>query len=132
VKHTSEALAAAVVRHAAACAAADGIAAALEAWSMLTSGAWSIVGDIERAGVRYLVAHRNEPRTGALSELERRACAMAAVACSQKVIAHELGIHPSRVVRHLASGMRKLRTPSVVVLARRFAWLPVTVCERGK
>jgi DNA-binding CsgD family transcriptional regulator len=93
------------------------------AWRSLTDGRWSIVEDIEADGKRYLVARRNAT-ADPLTELERSVCAMAAAAHPQKLIAHELGIHPSAVVRNLASGMAKLGVSSVAVLARRFAWLP--------
>lgn len=127
---SEKALAAAVVRRAEAIreASAVGSETALAAWRTLTDGQWSIVEEVESDGKRYLVARRNPLDTAtaalALTEIERQVCAMAAAAHPQKLIAYELGIHQSAVVRHLASGMRKLKVPSVAVLARRFSWLP--------
>lgn len=127
---SEKALAAAVVRRAEVMkrASSVGSEAALAAWRALTGGRWSIVEEVESDGKRYLVARRNLLDTGAgvmeLTELERQVCAMAAAAHSQKLIAYELGLHPSAVARHLASGMRKLGIASVAVLARRFSWLP--------
>jgi DNA-binding CsgD family transcriptional regulator len=129
---SEKALAAAVVRRGEALRGASSVGseAALAAWRSLTDGRWSIVEAVESDGKRYLVARRNELDTPdaptALTDLERQVCAMAAAAHSQKLIAYELGIHPSAVVRNLASGMAKLGVSSVAVLARRFAWLPTT------
>ncbi|MFN0252993.1 MAG: hypothetical protein ACKV2T_39325 [Kofleriaceae bacterium] len=132
VAGSEKALAMAVVQRAAALRSVSrvGSEAALEAWRCLSDGRWSIVEDVESDGKRYLVARNNELRgeklgevATALTALERQVCAMTAVGHSQKLVAYELGIHPSRVARYLASGLGKLGA-SRSDLAQRFAWLP--------
>ncbi len=63
---------------------------AVAAWRALTACRWSLVDQFESDGRRYVVAHRNEPRVGAvaaLTERERQAVAFAALRHNNKLIA---------------------------------------------
>jgi DNA-binding CsgD family transcriptional regulator len=84
---------------------------ALEVWTALTSGRWTLLDHFDKDGRRYLVARRNDPRIAepfALSERERQVVAYAARGQSCKLIGYELGLSPSVVSRELASAMSKL------------------------
>ncbi len=90
-------------------------AEALEGWTPLVTGRWSLVDRFDRDGRRFVVAHVNadhqlDPR--ALSPRERRVASRLVRGDSQKVIAYELGVSPSTVGNHVANIGRKLGTSS--------------------
>jgi DNA-binding CsgD family transcriptional regulator len=73
---------------------------ALSIWRALVSGRWSLVDKFDSDGRRYLVAHKNDPRTRALAALtarEQQVTAYLALGHSNKSIAYELGISESTV-----------------------------------
>ncbi len=89
---------------------------AVQTWHALWSGRWTLVDREERDGRCYLVAKRNEPQVSeprALSLRERQVLSYIQMGHAQKLIAFELGLTPSTVAGHLASGMRKLGVGSV-------------------
>ncbi|MEZ4370559.1 MAG: helix-turn-helix transcriptional regulator [Polyangiaceae bacterium] len=88
---------------------------ALESWTPLVTGRWSLVDRFERDGRRFVVAHVNadqqlDPR--ALSAGERRVASRLVRGDSQKEIAYELGLSPSTVGTHVVNIARKLGTAS--------------------
>ncbi|MGO8999648.1 MAG: LuxR C-terminal-related transcriptional regulator [Polyangiaceae bacterium] len=98
--------------------------AALEAWRGLVSGRWSLVDRFESDGRRYVVAHRNEPRTArvlALTPRERQVVSHLLLGHTSKVTAYTLGISPSAVSAALKSAMQKLRARSSAQLLHRLS-----------
>jgi DNA-binding NarL/FixJ family response regulator len=88
---------------------------AIELWRGLVAGLWSLVDHFDSDGRRYLVAHRNDPRTPdprGLTERERQIVAYADLGQSNKHIAYQLGLSPSTVAVHLARAREKLRRVS--------------------
>jgi DNA-binding CsgD family transcriptional regulator len=84
---------------------------AVELWTGLCAGRWSLVEHFEHDGRRFLLACRNDPRlasTRALTERERQVCTFAAMGRSNKLIAYSLGLSISSVGKHLARARRKL------------------------
>ena len=84
---------------------------ALELWSALVGGRWSVFDQFDRDGRRFIVARRNElalddPRS--LSTAERMILLYASWGHSLKLIAYEVGLSPSSVFAHLKLAMRKL------------------------
>ncbi len=95
--------------------------AAIEAWRSLTAGRWTVLDHFDRDGRRYFIARPNAPEVpanGALSERERQVLGALALGHSNKLIAYELGLHPSTVSNHLATAARKLGLSSRIELAR--------------
>lgn len=96
--------------------------AALEAWQSLTAGRWTVLDHFDRDGRRYFIARPNAPETSSdptLSERERQVLGALALGHSNKLIAYELGLHPSTVSNHLASAGKKLGAASRIELVRR-------------
>jgi len=84
---------------------------AVELWRALVSGRWSVVESVESDGKRYLLARRNDlgvPHPRALTPSEAGVLALAAAGHSNKAMAYELGLSPSRVSRLLHEAMSKL------------------------
>jgi DNA-binding CsgD family transcriptional regulator len=112
--------------------------AALEAWTALVAGRWSLVDCFDRDGRRYFVGVPNAPALHdprALSERERQVLAFAALGHSNKLIAYELGISPSRVGTTISTIQRKLGVSSrveLVALARSLASAPFAARMSGK
>lgn len=85
--------------------------AALELWTALVEGRWSLVERFESDGRRILVAIRNDPTTQAsraLSEKERKVTALLGIGHPQKVIAYELGMSEPSVSQLATRAMQKL------------------------
>lgn len=96
---------------------------ALELWTALVSGRWTLVDEFDHSGRRYLVARRNAPHLRAgvhapFTERERQTLALAKLGHSNKLIAYELGLAPSTVATHLSSAAAKLGVKSRVALVR--------------
>lgn len=96
--------------------------AAIEAWHSLVAGRWTVLDHFDRDGRRYFIARPNAPETGPeprLTERERQVLGALVLGHSNKLIAYELGLHPSTVSNHLASAAAKLGASSRVELVRR-------------
>jgi DNA-binding CsgD family transcriptional regulator len=86
--------------------------AALEAWSALVDGRWSLVDRFESDGKRYVVALPNAPAAPdprALSGMERAVAQYVAMGHANKLIAYKLGVAEGTVSAVVASVKRKLR-----------------------
>jgi DNA-binding CsgD family transcriptional regulator len=97
---------------------------ALSMWRALVSGRWSLVDKFDSDGRRFLVAHRNDPRTralAALSEREQQVTAYLALGHSNKRIAYELGLSESTVSEVSRRSLAKLGISSRADLARLYA-----------
>lgn len=96
--------------------------AAIEAWHSLVAGRWTVLDHFDRDGRRYFIARPNAPEVRSnptLTERERQVLGALALGHSNKLIAYELGLHPSTVSNHLASAAAKLGAGSRVELVRR-------------
>jgi DNA-binding NarL/FixJ family response regulator len=85
--------------------------AALDAWTALADGRWSLVDRFESDGRRFVVALPNAPDLRdprALDEGERRVVHYVVSGCSNKVVAYTLGIPEGSVATVLKRAMRKL------------------------
>lgn len=86
--------------------------AAVELWRAMIAGEWTLVDHVDRDGKRFVLARRNRPGVGdpgALTLRERQVAKYAALGCSVKHVAYELGLAPSTVSQRLNSALRKLR-----------------------
>ena len=99
---------------------------ATEDWKAIVSGRWSLVDQFERDGRRFLVAKVNEPAAtlrGTLTARESQVAELAARGYANKLIAYELGISITTVVRVLAAAAAKLgassRVELIAILSRR-------------
>lgn len=103
---------------------------ALESWTALVDGRWSLVDRFEADGRRYIVAKPNDagvrdPR--ALTKMESAVALLVARALSNKEIAYELGLATSTVAEHVSSVARKLGVGSRPELVRELrTWLSCT------
>lgn len=96
--------------------------AAIEAWQSLTAGRWTVLDHFDRDGRRYFVARPNAPTLAGsevLSARELQVLGSLALGHSNKLIAYELGLHPSTVSNHIAAAVRKLGVDSRLALVRR-------------
>jgi DNA-binding NarL/FixJ family response regulator len=95
---------------------------AVELWRALVRGEWSLIDRFESDGRRFVVAHRNTPRSGdaggALTIREAHAVTLLARGYSNKLIGYELGLAPSTVAEMLARACKKLGAASTVELVR--------------
>jgi DNA-binding CsgD family transcriptional regulator len=97
---------------------------ALSLWRALVSGRWSLVDKFDRDGRRFLVAHKNDPRTravAALTEREQQVTAYLALGHSNKRIAYELGLSESTVSEVGRRSLAKLGISSRADLAQLYA-----------
>jgi DNA-binding CsgD family transcriptional regulator len=109
--------------------------AALEAWQGLVSGRWSLVDRFESDGRRYVVAHRNEPRTArilALTPREEQVVSHLLLGHSSKLTAYTLGISPAAVSAALKSSMQKLGVRSAAQLLHRLSGMRETTPAGAK
>jgi len=84
---------------------------ALELWTGLFAGRWSLLDTFDSDGRRFLVAFENDPQTAedrALTRRERQVAALAAFGQTEKLIAYSLGLEPSTVQTHLQRALSKL------------------------
>ncbi|MEM7412456.1 MAG: helix-turn-helix transcriptional regulator [Myxococcota bacterium] len=98
--------------------------AAMESWSGLVEGRWSLVDRFERDGKRFVVAHRNEPSVvdpRGLTRRERQIAELVGMGRSTKEIAYELGVSLSAVSMAVKTGCRKLGLGARTELASFFA-----------
>lgn len=85
---------------------------ALQGWTALVAGQWTIVEAVERDGRRLVLARRNplgRPDVLGLTAPEGDAVWLAAMGHSNKYIAYELGVPLATVAGRLRRAMRKLR-----------------------
>jgi DNA-binding NarL/FixJ family response regulator len=90
-------------------------------WNALVDGRWSLVHTVDRDGKRFLLAHRNCPRSpapGALSPEERHLATLFARSHSLKLVSYELGLAPSTISQRLNLALRKLGMQSRAELVR--------------
>jgi DNA-binding CsgD family transcriptional regulator len=85
--------------------------AALDAWTALVAGRWTLLERFERDGQRFFVAYENrafasDPR--GLTANERAVAARIAEGHSSKEIAYELGLSEPTVSMRLKTALRKL------------------------
>lgn len=97
---------------------------ALELWSGLVEGRWSLIDWFDTDGRRFILAKPNAPQLGdprGLTEREHQVATYAALGETHKMIAYRLGISSSRVCAVLRAAMRKLgvRTQAQLVLQMR-------------
>lgn len=97
---------------------------ALEIWTALVSGRWTLVDHFDHDGRRYVVARKNDAEVrraaGVLTPRERQVLAYAAMGQPNKLIAYTLGLSPSTVGMHLSNAAAKLGARSRVELIRAF------------
>jgi DNA-binding CsgD family transcriptional regulator len=94
---------------------------ATELWRALVEGKWSVVESVESDGKRLLLARRNElkvARPAHLTAEVRQVVALAASGFSNKQIAYELGLSPSRTSELLVTGLKQLGNISRLELGR--------------
>ncbi len=85
---------------------------ALDLWTGLVAGEWSLVDQWESDGRRYVAAYRNGPEVRdprGLARMERRVLRYASLASSNKDIAFTLGLSPGAVASTVSRLLRKLR-----------------------
>jgi DNA-binding CsgD family transcriptional regulator len=107
--------------------------AAVDAWTALVSGRWSVVERFEADGRRFLVARRNQPNaldTTALSGLESHALLLRAQGLPYKAVAYELGLSTPRVHRLVQAARSKLGVRDDVELVRLFGRHAQQVLQR--
>lgn len=94
---------------------------ALDLWSGLVAGRWSIVDHFESDGRRYVACHANVPTASdprALTRIERNALTYYLRRTPPAEIAFALGRSRATIERALSSAARRLRFPSRAALLR--------------
>lgn len=110
---------------------------ALELWSGLVEGRWSLIDWFDTDGRRFVLAKPNAPHLGdprGLTEREHQVATYAALGEAHKMIAYRLGISSSRVCSVLRSAMRKLGVKTqaeLVVTMRGLSMLPPGDARQG-
>jgi DNA-binding CsgD family transcriptional regulator len=92
-------------------------AQAIELWTGLFAGRWSLVEHRDTDGRRRFLAFRNDPllaRARALTERERQIVTYAAMGHSNKLIAYSLGLSVSTVGENLQRARKKLGGPETL------------------
>ena len=100
--------------------------AALDMWTVLVDGRWSLVDHFETDGRRYVLALENTPTAPdprALTAEERPVLHFVLMGHTNKAIAYELGLPEGTVATRLAAIVKKLRAKSRVDLAARYFML---------
>lgn len=93
---------------------------ALETWTALVSGRWTLLDHFDTDGRRFLVARKNPPDLMApiaLDPRERMVASAVALGHPQKLVCYELGLTPVTVSRTLRSALGKLGLRSAAELA---------------
>ena len=93
--------------------------AALEIWTGLVEGRWSLVDWHDSDGKRYIIAKPNQPGLGdprGLSEREHQVASFAALGEGNKLIGYRLGISQPTVSEHLHNAMSKLGVSTTLEL----------------
>ncbi len=100
---------------------------ALETWTALVEGRWSLVDHFDTDGRRFVVVRRNDPRVPdprRLTLRERQVVAYVALGRSNKMVAYEMGLSQSTIADHLGSALRKLGLKTRGELVRVLSALP--------
>lgn len=95
--------------------------AALEAWTALVDGRWSLLDVFERGGRRYVVAVPNVPdvlSATRLGPLERAVFGLLARGRANKAIGYELGLSEGTVAGYIRDLRKKLGHQAVLASAR--------------
>jgi DNA-binding CsgD family transcriptional regulator len=103
---------------------------ALEAWTALVDGRWSLLDVFERSGKRYVVAVPNLPDVRSphrLAPVERAVLALVLLGRSNKAVAYELGLAEGTVAAYLREARRKLDAPlrELPTASARVEWTEV-------
>jgi DNA-binding CsgD family transcriptional regulator len=80
---------------------------ALEVWTALLEGHWTVLADVDQDGRRWILA-RQKSRRPVLSAAEQRVLALATAGQADKLIAFTLGVSRNTVVTHLSRAAAKL------------------------
>lgn len=94
---------------------------ALETWTALVSGRWTLLDHFDTDGRHFVVARKNPPALAAplsLDARERMVAAAVALGHPQKLVAYELGLSRATVSRTLSSALTKLGFATPAELAR--------------
>jgi DNA-binding NarL/FixJ family response regulator len=97
---------------------------ALDLWSGLVAGRWSLVDRFEEGGRRFVVAYRNEARVPdprGLSRREHIVCELLGRGRASKEVAYELGISVSAVFNAASRARAKLGLSSTTELVAFFS-----------
>jgi DNA-binding NarL/FixJ family response regulator len=95
---------------------------ALELWRALVRGRWSTVDWFDSGGRRYVLGIPNPPEVvdpRGLTERELQVVSHAALGMTNKMIAYNLGLSPSRVSTLLGSAMKKSGVHTRAELVKR-------------
>ena len=95
--------------------------AAIESWTAMVSGRWTLVDQFESDSKRFVVARVNEPKLeerASLSPRERHVAALVALGRSNKEIAYELGMSAPTVASHLHRICKKLGVTRAGLIGR--------------
>ncbi|MEM9727050.1 MAG: LuxR C-terminal-related transcriptional regulator, partial [Myxococcota bacterium] len=98
-------------------------AQALELWTALVQGRWSLVDWFDTDGRRFVLALPNPPEIAdprGLTERENQVVTYVVLGQTNKMIAYYLGISSSRVSALLRSAMRKLNVATRASLVKLF------------
>jgi DNA-binding CsgD family transcriptional regulator len=96
---------------------------AIELWTALVVGRWSMVDWFDSDQRRYVLAVRNEPHVTdprGLTERELQVVVYVVFGLTNKMVAYYLGISTSRVSTLLRSAMRKLNVQTRSALIKMF------------
>ena len=95
---------------------------AIETWTALVSGRWSMLDWFDADGRRYILAVPNPPEVRdprGLTEQERQVVAYVALGERNKLVGYRLGLSPSRISSLLRRAMRKLGVKSRAALIHK-------------
>jgi DNA-binding CsgD family transcriptional regulator len=99
---------------------------ALDEWRVLVRARWSLVDQFDSDGRRFILAYQNLVSSDApsvLSAREHEVLALAAIGCSPKLVAYQLGLSASTVRVHLTNASRKLGVHTRAALIEKFRQL---------
>jgi len=101
---------------------------ALETWTALVNGRWSMLDWFDTDGRRYILAMPNAPEVRdprGLTEQECQVVAYVALGERNNLVAYRLGLSPARISSLLRSAMRKLGVKSKAALVHKLRPLGV-------
>ncbi len=107
---------------------------ALDIWTALVGGRWSIVDWFDTDGRRFVLAMPNSPGVGdprGLTEQECQVVSYIVRGDTSKLIAYRLGLSPARVSGLLKSAMHKLGVKSTAGLAQKLGPLGDPMGSQG-
>ena len=107
---------------------------ALDVWTALVGGRWSIVDWFDTDGRRFVLAMPNSPGVGdprGLTEQECQVVSYIVRGDTSKLVAYRLGLSPARVSGLLKSAMHKLGVKSSAGLAQKLRALGAPTGTHG-